>query len=372
MDSLESHIKDLLQEKSQKNALNAPRDYFSWGRDKRHVVDDTEKLPEAPSNKQMPGRVLRKLDSMLIGATKSKKLILHKYNRHYRAFDETYQLMSDLYSRNLFAELILMKLMHEKNMRLSSFNREFVDSYEKASKVILASDETLRAYRWILRKVTLDSPAISFYTVPTLLNLHYCGKLYRYQNANVTIEVNGGDTVIDAGVGWGDTTVYLAARANAKPGGHLYAFDILEEGMKALAEQCKINPGIKNLTPVLQALSDKDGEAVYISSPDPGARVVEGKTARQAETISIDTFFEKNGLEKVDFIKMDIEGSEIPALAGASKTIRTFKPRLAISAYHKWDDLLVIPKLINSIRNDYEFYLDCTTGFGGETVLFCK
>ncbi len=372
MDNLDSRVRDILQSKIQKNALDAPRDYFNWGRDSRHIVDDTEQLPETPSSAQILSKIARELYGFLIGTTKSQKLILHRYKKIFSTFDETYQLMSDDYSRRLFAELILMKIMHEKNMRLSTFTPDFVDSYEKASEVILNSDETLRAYRWILRKVTLDDPAISFYTVPTLLNLHYSGRLYRYHKDDVLIEVEGGDIVIDAGVGWGDTTIYLAACAGSKPGGHLYAFDILEEGMKALSEQCRINPGIRNLTPVLRAVSDKDGESVYISSPDPGARVVDDKTARRAETISIDTFYEQNGLEKVDFIKMDIEGSEVPALTGAAKTIKSFKPRLAISAYHKWDDLLVIPRLINSIRDDYNFYLDCTTGFGGETILFAN
>jgi hypothetical protein len=69
---------------------------------------------------------------------------------------------------------------------------------------------------------------------------------------------------------------------------------------------------------------------------------------------------------------MDIEGAEIPALNGARNTIKKFKPKLAISVYHQWDDLREIPKLIHDIRDDYEFYLDCTTGFGGEAVLYCR
>lgn len=62
----------------------------------------------------------------------------------------------------------------------------------------------------------------------------------------------------------------------------------------------------------------------------------------------------------------------MPALIGATGTIKMFKPKLAISVYHKWDDLLVIPQLIHSVRDDYSYYLDCTTGFGGETILFCR
>ena len=141
--------------------------------------------------------------------------------------------------------------------------------------------------------------------------------------------------------------------------------------MDALLEQLKENPAINNLTPSLLALSDKDGELVSISAPSPGAKITNKKTGRTIETITIDTFSNHRNLEKVDFIKMDIEGSEIPALIGATHTIKQHKPKLAISAYHKWDDLLLIPQLIHNIREDYKYYLDCTTGFGGEAVLFC-
>lgn len=360
MDSLAFTINTLIDKIINEKTIKIPLvDYFSWGRDKRHNVDNTERLPEESIGNN---------DRLEI----NKKDIIIQFNERYATFGCTYELMSDEYSKNLFAELILMKIISEKNMRLNSFSQEFIDSYEKASQEILNSNDILPVYTWALRKVTIDEPQISIFTVPTILNLHHTNRLYRYHNNNITVEVEGGDVLIDAGVGWGDTTVYLAARANMKPGGHSYAFDILKDGMNALSEQCKCNPHVDNITPVLKALSDRDDEFVYITAPSPGARVIDSNTGVRVETISIDTFVEQNNIEKIDFIKMDIEGSEVGALIGAKKTIHKFKPKLAISVYHKRDDLLVIPELINSIRNDYSFYLDCTTGFGGETVLYCK
>ncbi|MBK4726996.1 FkbM family methyltransferase [Pantoea agglomerans] len=61
--------------------------------------------------------------------------------------------------------------------------------------------------------------------------------------------------------------------------------------------------------------------------------------------------------EKVTFIKMDVEGAELDALKGAKKTIATQKPTLAISAYHKPDDLLALSLFIKEIEADYRFYL---------------
>jgi len=72
----------------------------------------------------------------------------------------------------------------------------------------------------------------------------------------------------------------------------------------------------------------------------------------------------------VSFIKMDIEGAEIPALKGASKLITKYKPRLAISTYHRVDDLWKIPKLVFSYYNGYKLYIRHYTEGVTETVLF--
>ena len=54
---------------------------------------------------------------------------------------------------------------------------------------------------------------------------------------------------------------------------------------------------------------------------------------------------------------MDIEGFEIPALNGAKRIIKEYKPKLAISAYHKISDLWEIPYLVISSFPEYkDFY----------------
>ena len=89
-------------------------------------------------------------------------------------------------------------------------------------------------------------------------------------------------------------------------------------------------------------------------------------------TLSIDDFVKEEKLPKVDVIKMDIEGAELDALRGAEETIRTFKPRLAISVYHKPKDIVDIPLYLNDLGLGYEFFLDHFTIYEGETVLFAN
>ena len=58
-------------------------------------------------------------------------------------------------------------------------------------------------------------------------------------------------------------------------------------------------------------------------------------------------------------------------LKGAENTIKKYKPKMAISVYHKPDDLLTIPKYIKEIVPEYKFSLrHHSIGFA-ETVLYC-
>ena len=91
-----------------------------------------------------------------------------------------------------------------------------------------------------------------------------------------------------------------------------------------------------------------------------------------ATTLSIDDFVERNGIEKVDFIKMDIEGSEPRALRGAERTIRRFKPTLAIAIYHSMDDFVNIPAWIKSLNLPYDYFLGHYTIHAEETIFFAK
>ena len=61
--------------------------------------------------------------------------------------------------------------------------------------------------------------------------------------------------------------------------------------------------------------------------------------------------------EKVDFIKLDIEGAEQDAIDGAKDTIKNDKPILAICIYHKAEDWYKIPQKVLDINSKYKIYL---------------
>jgi len=72
----------------------------------------------------------------------------------------------------------------------------------------------------------------------------------------------------------------------------------------------------------------------------------------------------------VTFIKMDIEGAERPAIAGAARLIGRDSPRLAIAAYHRADDFHRLPEQVLAINSGYDLYLRHYTECRDETVLF--
>lgn len=74
--------------------------------------------------------------------------------------------------------------------------------------------------------------------------------------------------------------------------------------------------------------------------------------------------------EYVTFINMDIEGGEMDALYGAEKIIRKYRPKLAISAYHKSDDIWKIYEYLNKLVPEYRFFFRVHKPLPVDAVLY--
>lgn len=88
------------------------------------------------------------------------------------------------------------------------------------------------------------------------------------------------------------------------------------------------------------------------------------------ESIMVDSIDNVLNGEKVTFIKMDVEGSEVDAIIGAEKTIKKYSPTLAICAYHKKEDFYRIPLLIKSINENYKIYFRHYSLTDFETIVY--
>ena len=136
-------------------------------------------------------------------------------------------------------------------------------------------------------------------------------------------------------------------------------------------------PDTKNMEVVKSNLAGKRNVHFHPYGASDRQQTLRFKSAGSSSVVSIDgdISVDVKRIEDVleqpcSFLKMDIEGGEIPALAGASETIINDHPRLAISVYHKVNDLWRIPEQILELRDDYDLYLRHYTEGVTETVMF--
>ena len=172
-----------------------------------------------------------------------------------------------------------------------------------------------------------------------------------------------GDLTLDCGANVGLFAHWAAPLIGET--GHIICFepepmlaDILDRNLNRLE-------GAVKTTIIRSALADRAGEVDFVF--DAGCfttsrianttqKAVEGDHSTQRHRVTIRTIDEivtTLNLPRVDFIKMDIEGYEIPALEGARETLHRFAPKLAISAYHNPLDVVEIPKLISRSNSKY-------------------
>lgn len=167
----------------------------------------------------------------------------------------------------------------------------------------------------------VEFPLESLY-VP-LSEVFYAGNWHEYEIEQTRVATN--DIVLDCGAAEGLFSLHIADRCKK-----VYAIEPLPRFTEALELTFK---DIQNVEIVSCALSDHCGEA-RMSQKDIASFLSD--TCENSIPVRLDTidsqYFEK-GI-RIDFIKADVEGSEIDLLKGAEKTIRKFKPKIAIATYH--------------------------------------
>ena len=158
--------------------------------------------------------------------------------------------------------------------------------------------------------------------------------------------LSAGEIAIDGGAYDGATAIEFA-----KLGAKVYAFEMDATNYKNCA--ARINKFNGDITLENLGLSDKEGEESYFYNSAGSRKNPRGNLT--AKFIDLDTYTAQNNIPHVDYIKLDIEGAELDMLHGAAKTITAFKPKMAVSAYHKLEDLWTLATYIKSLRADYEF-----------------
>lgn len=163
------------------------------------------------------------------------------------------------------------------------------------------------------------------------------------------------DKYIDCGAYTGDMIERFVEFTNGNYN-KIYAVEPIPGNLKEL-ENLVATKNYKNVEIIKKGTSNHK-DIVNFFDGGEGSRIDNKKDDGIA--VEIDTIDNILNGDTVSLIKMDIEGSELDSLKGASKTIEKCMPVLTLSAYHKVEDLITLPKFIKQFHNNskhYEFYL---------------
>lgn len=170
---------------------------------------------------------------------------------------------------------------------------------------------------------------------------------------------NNEEIFVDVGCYDGMSSVYFSEWSKKKS--KIYAFETNEK----IHEECKRNFQKNNLEYVLIPKGAWSEETTLKFESDMGTRSYISE--RGKIVINVTTIDKVMQDVEVTFIKMDIEGAELQALIGAENIIKRNKPKLAISIYHKPEDIWELPEIILKYNPQYKLYLrhynlnDCDT-----------
>lgn len=136
-------------------------------------------------------------------------------------------------------------------------------------------------------------------------------------------EVKPRETVLDAGACIGEFTVQTAKRA-----GEVVAIEPSPENRRWLQRNIAEN-GLQNVCVVGKAAWNRRAPLrLWISEENIGGHSVVGDRGGgniEVQADTLDNIISDLGIEKVDFVKMDIEGAEVEALEGAKRVLGTTK-----------------------------------------------
>jgi FkbM family methyltransferase len=281
---------------------------------------------------------------------------------------KAYSILSNESSREIYKRLICFRLAGHHSYRIDAPYSKRINELDKYLAIVKSSDSKLSIggmfgklrhydFEYLNKRYIVDCLGLDYY-----LHRHQ----YFYDQEDIKIMPEDGDFLIDGGACLGDSTaVFSNAVGNH---GKVFAFDPVADHLDILRYNANQFP-INNVEVIDYGLSNKNEyhEPFKLNQYNPGFQA----NASGLPMVKIDSLVANDIIDKIDFIKLDVEGSEVDALLGAQRSISIFQPKMAISVYHKPDDLFEIPLLISKIFPFYsKITLDHYSIQMGESVLY--
>ena len=197
--------------------------------------------------------------------------------------------------------------------------------------------------------------------------------------------LSAGQVFVDVGANLGIYT--LPASKIVGKRGRVLAFEPSAQSFPLLAKNIALN-GLTNVLAFPVALAQKNGRAWLHRGPNPGLNSM-GKDPSWKEqgeeivTESLDQALQQARIDRVDLIKMDVQGAEELVLRGASKTLTSARPVIIFEIWPEGTALLDLPpygawELLESVGYEFfvvrrgEMYTAKTPPAGGNVVAIHK
>lgn len=168
-------------------------------------------------------------------------------------------------------------------------------------------------------------------------------------------KIVSGDTVIDCGAHVGIFTRYSLDRGAAQ------VIAVEPDANNISCFEANLAPEIAagRVKLIKGAVWDRSGTLALQLDPNSAkhSAVAKPRAAMGVEEVRayrLDEIVEQLGLDRVDFIKMDIEGAERQALKGAERTLKNYRPKLAICVYHSQDEPAAVGATVAAIEPGYQ------------------
>jgi FkbM family methyltransferase len=293
-------------------------------------------------------------------------------------FDDIFTQLADNESRNIYIKVLAYRALGYQKVKLPLNKPDYwngIKTIESLANFSNSISYPFSSFNWTLPLIDLQQISVPVHLYATAKSVYtqFVLEQYKCVSGQTTIGIEKGDTVIDTGACWGDTTLYFAHHAGQA--GKVFSYEFVPRNLEIFFRNLDLNPQLRDRVSIVdRAAWSHSGQMLQFGDNGPGSSVISSvnNNKEAIETLSIDDLVEVKKIARVDFIKMDIEGSELKALQGAVNTIRKDRPKLAISIYHQLSDFVEIAEFLISLNLGYRFYIRHYTIHAEETILFAR
>jgi len=159
--------------------------------------------------------------------------------------------------------------------------------------------------------------------------------------------------IFDVGSSFGYLSMVWAKTAAKE--GRVFAFEASRNVFECLSYNVTSNEMQNRITALNQPVFNKSGMVLINDAPSSSHISMDENGSLRTNTtevnsVSIDDFCSTNEIDKIDLIKIDVDGVEFEILSGATKSLQSIRPIIVVEP----NEDLRIPDLMRSF--DYELY----------------